>query len=310
MAAIATESYVEAVTTMEKPLLAKLPAPLRAAACVDPKRLAALKVAERADFFASTEAEQRHEELQLLAAVARERVRLGQRGPGRPPKPPEQAELEEHEREAKDIGFDAGRSADSWLKRLDEFRQAAPHIEGVDETAAAQHAAVAKGLEHLAQAATAFDDAAALAEKGRAMMARYSNLVTWSGSPFVVLGLSRNDLTERLRRLRFIHEAELARVGADPAEELEKQREAARLSVVRQDMNDAANKFRRTPDGAQSWKVYRASVGAYEEQRRTEPLADHEDHRVRVQNVLVDYYKAASVFAGCDFDVESVPTLG
>jgi hypothetical protein len=294
----------------EQAALAVLPPDLQAVGRSDPARFRASEVAARADWLKTGEAEDRLKELRGRAAMARERSRISHPGAGRPPKPPEQTELEDYEQQRRDSGDDAAQALKTYLRQVERLAQAVPALDCLENLATDQRLKVEAALTALDEAATAYGEAVELTNTGKAIMREHADLVTFTASPFVDLQQPVNFLSALLRTLKLRYDAESARVGADPSEQEAEAARRAEAAQYRKDLQAATAAYRKTEPGKAAWTRYVTSLRALEAAQLANPETDLTGGRQGVQSILDQYHTAACEQVGMIPNTDLFPKLG
>ena len=300
-------TYMKRFEADEAKALADLDSDLQAITRTSPERRAAADAAQQADLAASDTGRQQREAARRAAIGADAELRTGKRG--RPPQSDARISyrslVEAHD-EAADIYAVVFQR---YATVIEQLKTAGPELDSLQAQADEQVALARQTVQHLADAAETFAVAVALADNGKAAMARLGELVAFSDSPFIDLAAGPRELHDLHKRWAMRLDGELARLGVDPAEALAAQRQRRTDADYKIQLTRAADEFRKTGDGRRLWQDYRKAAGRFDEAQAEKPTADLSGVREQVRRLLTAFYKAAADNGGLEFQVDAVPII-
>lgn len=300
-------SHIENFERDEAATLADLDGGLAAVARTGPERVACIDAAQAADLAASDEGRQRLEAARLAAITADSTLRTGDRG--RPKISPERyayRQLCESMQEAPDIYKIAW---DRYAKTIQSLRDARPELDALQVQADEQSGLCQAAVKHLEDAAAAYGQAVALADAGRATMARLSDLVAFNSTPFVELAAGPRELHDLCKRWALRLGAELSRLGKDAEADLAEQRERRADAEYRKALDVAAKDFRKVADGRAAWQNYKQAMRELEATQAADPQADCGGLRECAQRLLTQFYGAAATHGQMVLDPAAIPQV-
>jgi len=300
---------IEALHAAEAAALRGVEPELAELARNDPSRLYAEETARKADWHRTPEAAEHLRLLRRLAAEGRHRSRMEHPGQGRPPKSPEQRELEVFRQESEETQDDAEQALATYLRQIEKIKSAAPKVAQLETMAKEQVSLCAAVLQKIKAAADDYLKAAKVAERGRAVMRQLGGVVTFAFDPFMRLDEDPDFLGVILKRIQATYDRETRRLGADPQEELAEAKRRKADNIYRLKLDKAAKEYRGSKDGKGCWQVYVQQLRLYEAGRDRSPAEDHSEERGRTQELLNVFYKKVCEFANIEYRREMVPQV-
>jgi len=303
--------HVTQLETAERSALAQLPADLAALAQTDPSRFYALRAAQDGDRVTSAEFKTELKALRIAAIASDERQRQGHPGRGRPPHSNERKAYRQAQQDADESPDRAGLALQNWIAKIDELKTAAPEIAQLNDQADEQQRLCESVVKHLTAAADDYRQANEIADAGRGVMARHSDLVTFSYDPFIKLDESAGFLDALLKRVGKRLAAESERVGGDPDAEIAELRERQQAAAYKRDLDRAAAAYRKSGEGSALWKAYAAAMRHHEAEAGEGTAGDTLHYqREQLQRMLNRFYDGAAAQAGLTPQPEQYPQLG